>query len=45
LANLWPVVLCGVSSHFGYYFWDIGMKKGDMLLLGAASYLTPVLST
>ena len=44
-VNLWPVLACGVCSHFGYYSWDIGMKKGDMLLLGVASYLTPVLST
>lgn len=44
-ARLWPVVAAGVCSHFGYYSWDVGMKKGDMLLLGIASYLTPVLST
>jgi len=44
-ADLWPFLGCGVCSHFGYYSWDIGMKKGDRLLLGVVSYLIPVLST
>ena len=28
-----------------FYAWDIGMKRGDILVLGAASYAAPVLST
>lgn len=28
-----------------FYAWDIGMKQGDVRLLGVASYATPVLST
>ncbi|MEN0088612.1 MAG: EamA family transporter, partial [Pseudomonadota bacterium] len=28
-----------------FYVWDIGMKRGRIQLLGAASYLTPLLST
>ncbi len=28
-----------------FYLWDIGMKKGDIRLLGVASYAAPVLST
>jgi drug/metabolite transporter (DMT)-like permease len=28
-----------------FYSWDIGMKKGDIRVLGAASYATPLLST
>ncbi|MFG1359790.1 aromatic amino acid exporter YddG [Xanthobacter pseudotagetidis] len=28
-----------------FYAWDIGMKKGDVRLLGVASYAAPVLST
>jgi drug/metabolite transporter (DMT)-like permease len=28
-----------------FYAWDIGMKRGDIRLLGAASYATPLLST
>src|ERR1700692_3709449 len=28
-----------------FYAWDIGMKRGDIRVLGAASYSTPLLST
>ena len=28
-----------------FYVWDIGVKRGDIQILGAASYLTPLLST
>jgi drug/metabolite transporter (DMT)-like permease len=28
-----------------FFAWDIGMKRGDIRLLGAASYITPLLST
>jgi drug/metabolite transporter (DMT)-like permease len=28
-----------------FYAWDIGMKRGDIRVLGAASYATPPLST
>jgi drug/metabolite transporter (DMT)-like permease len=28
-----------------FYVWDIGMKRGDIRLLGVASYATPILST
>jgi drug/metabolite transporter (DMT)-like permease len=28
-----------------FYAWDIGMKRGDIKVLGAASYATPLLST
>jgi len=28
-----------------FFVWDVGMKKGDIKALGAASYLTPLLST
>jgi drug/metabolite transporter (DMT)-like permease len=28
-----------------FYAWDIGMKRGDIRVLGAASYVAPVLST
>jgi drug/metabolite transporter (DMT)-like permease len=29
----------------GFFLWDVGMKKGDVSLLGVASYATPALST
>ncbi len=28
-----------------FYLWDEGMKRGDLRLLGVASYATPLLST
>ena len=28
-----------------FYTWDLGMKRGDIRVLGAASYATPLLST
>ena len=28
-----------------FYFWDVGMKRGDIRLLGVASYAAPLLST
>jgi len=28
-----------------FYVWDVGMKRGDIRVLGAASYAAPVLST
>ena len=30
---------------FAFFVWDIGMKRGDIRVLGAASYATPLLST
>lgn len=45
IFDLWPLLAGGVCSHLGYYFWDIGMKKGDVQLLSASAYLIPVLST
>lgn len=29
----------------GFYAWDIGVKKGDVMVLGASSYAAPLLST
>jgi drug/metabolite transporter (DMT)-like permease len=29
----------------GFYAWDIGTKKGDIMVLGATSYAAPLLST
>jgi drug/metabolite transporter (DMT)-like permease len=52
--TVWPqgqsqwlaVVLLGLFPlGLGFYAWDIGVKKGDILVLGAASYAAPLLST
>jgi drug/metabolite transporter (DMT)-like permease len=28
-----------------FFLWDIGMKRGDVALLGVLSYASPILST
>jgi drug/metabolite transporter (DMT)-like permease len=52
-ASVWPVgaqwvavIALGVGPvGIAFYTWDIGMKRGDIRLLGVASYAAPVLST
>ena len=52
--SIWPanahewaaVVALGIGPvGIAFYTWDIGMKRGDIRLLGVASYAAPVLST
>lgn len=52
--TVWPDTGLGWSSLIGlgiapiglsYFAWDIGMKHGDIQLLGVASYAAPLLST
>lgn len=52
--TIWPqtamgwlaVVLLGLGPvGLAFFTWDIGMKKGDIQLLGVASYAAPMLST
>lgn len=52
--TVWPagalewaaVVALGVGPvGLAFYAWDVGMKQGDVRLLGVASYAAPVLST
>lgn len=53
-TTLWPqtigqwtsVGLLGILPlGLGFYAWDIGTKKGDIMVLGASSYAAPLLST
>ena len=53
-VTVWPetalqwcaVIGLGVAPvGAAFYAWDIGMKRGDIRVLGAASYATPLLST
>jgi drug/metabolite transporter (DMT)-like permease len=53
-VTIWPetaaqwmaIVALGVGPvGAAFYAWDIGMKRGDIRVLGAASYATPLLST
>ena len=52
--TVWPTGLIGWGSVIGlglgpvglaFYIWDIGVKKGNIQLLGVASYAAPMLST
>jgi drug/metabolite transporter (DMT)-like permease len=41
-----PVLLLGIGPvGLAFYVWDIGVKHGDIRLLGVASYAAPLLST
>jgi drug/metabolite transporter (DMT)-like permease len=53
-VTVWPettsqwlaIVALGVAPvGAAFYAWDVGMKRGDIRVLGAASYATPLLST
>ncbi|PCJ75808.1 MAG: EamA family transporter [Rhodobacteraceae bacterium] len=52
--TVWPKDTIGWGSVIGlglgpvglaFYIWDIGVKKGDIQILGVASYAAPMLST
>ena len=39
------VLFLGLATSLAYVCWDVAMRKGDIVLVGAASYFTPFLST
>jgi len=52
--TVWPqtsaqwlaVIALGIAPvGVAFYTWDIGMKRGDIRVIGAAAYATPLLST
>lgn len=43
LGKLLYVILC--PAFLAYTLWDLGTRKGSLVLLAALSYLTPLLST
>jgi drug/metabolite transporter (DMT)-like permease len=46
IAQWLSVIALGIGPvGAAFYAWDIGMKRGDIRVLGAASYATPLLST
>lgn len=45
-ANIWAVVLLGLGPVGSAFFtWDVGMKHGNVQLLGLLAYATPLFST
>ena len=46
VAQWLAVVALGVAPvGAAFYAWDIGVKRGDIRVLGVASYVAPLLST
>jgi len=45
LRTVLEVCFLATTSTLGYAFWDIGVRRGDFVLLSASSYFTPLLST
>ena len=44
--DAWKIILMGLGPcGLAFYTWDLAIQKGDTRVLGALSYLTPVLST
>lgn len=39
------IYMAAFPAFFGYAFWDIAMRRGQIILLAACSYFTPLLST
>jgi len=39
------VACLGLATAMAYLFWDVAMRKGDLLFVAACSYFTPFLST
>ena len=43
--SLAEVLFLGLATYGAYTLWDNAMRKGDVVMIAAASYLTPLLST
>lgn len=39
------VAVLALGTALGYVFWDLAMRRGDMVLVASCSYLTPFFST
>jgi drug/metabolite transporter (DMT)-like permease len=39
------LLFLAISTNLAYVFWEQAMRKGDLVLVAACSYLTPLLST
>ena len=39
------VLFLGLANYFGYTLWETAMRRGNLTLVAAASYFTPLLST
>jgi drug/metabolite transporter (DMT)-like permease len=45
IRSLAEALFLGVATYAGYVLWDNAMRRGNVVLVAAASYMTPFLST
>jgi len=45
LRSVVEILFMSLATLFSYIFWDLAMRKGDMVLVAASSYFIPFLST
>ncbi|MGQ9645082.1 MAG: aromatic amino acid DMT transporter YddG [Thermodesulfobacteriota bacterium] len=45
LRSIAEALFMSLATLFSYMFWDLAMRKGDMVLVAASSYFIPFLST
>jgi drug/metabolite transporter (DMT)-like permease len=45
LRSVAEILFMSLATLFSYMFWDLAMRKGDMVLVAASSYFIPFLST
>lgn len=45
LAAGWEATSLGLATALAYVFWDIAMRKGNLVLIAAFSYFIPLFST
>lgn len=45
LRSILEIAFMGVATALSYAFWDVAMRKGNIVLVISCSYLTPLLST
>ncbi len=45
LRSLAETLFLGSATYLAYWLWDVAMRRGNILFVAAASYMTPLLST
>jgi drug/metabolite transporter (DMT)-like permease len=45
IRSVLEVAFMGVATALSYAFWDVAMRKGNIVLVISCSYMTPLLST
>lgn len=45
IHSIVEMIFLGAATYFAYELWDTAMRKGNVVLVAAGSYLTPLFST